>query len=285
MRSTECSVHFSRTPPLPVSWEQCFKSRHWRLSEGGCEGKLRLTAQRTSRQSPVPRFSLKAKPPPPAPSQPVGLPLSPSPPDGPFLPQVAVEISLRLLGDCGHSATPAGTPAPWDEDWALGLLSAFLSLPVSSAVRLVRRICLGFHSRDRDDFSRHLAGGAWAPWTASWVFSASNRSGDPGPTYEQRRPLSDLRDEDNCLLSFVFNPGSQQDHCSHSALTHGIGFDKYLALKMKMKKRAVAGFPRTEQVCPRGCWSWMQRRLRSPLEMSPRFSANFPSPAVSQTSN
>ena len=113
------------------------------LSEDVCKGELRLTAQRkASCESPVPRFSLKAKPPPPLPNQLVCLCLWHSLPDGPF----SLRQLLRFL--CISSVTLiilpslAGTPPRWDEDCVLGLHSDFfscLSVPVTFAVRLVRR--------------------------------------------------------------------------------------------------------------------------------------------------
>ena len=113
----------------------------------------------------------------------------------------------------------AGTPPRWDEDWVLGLHSDFFLLfSVSSChfcCSVGQTIHLGFHNRDTDDFSRHLAIDAWAPWTTSWLFSVSSRSGDPSPTYEQRRPLSDLHDEDN----FFFPLSSTLAISRNTALT------------------------------------------------------------------
>lgn len=82
-----------------------------------------------------------------------------------------------------------------------------------------------------------------------------------------------LRDEDNCL-SFVFNPGSQQDHCSHSALTHGIGFDKYLALKMK-KRVGSWFFPGQSRSAHVAAGSWMQRRLAALWKCLPASQLTF----------
>jgi len=127
MRSTECSVHFSRT-----SLSQSLENKASKAFTEGClKGAVRenyislprekLPASLLYRDSP----SEPSRHCPHRISQLASL-CHPRPQMGPFLPQVAVEISLRFLGDSGHSATPGWHPTPQDEDWVLGLHSAFL---------------------------------------------------------------------------------------------------------------------------------------------------------------